>query len=548
LRAEATVIAAPRRCWASEDGQGQPWGVFAPLYALRSPRDWGAGDLAELEQLRRWVTEAGGDVVATLPLLAAYLDEPFEPAPYRPVSRLFWNELYLALEETPEWVECPAAQKIWEAERPQISSLRDARLVDYAAVMRIKRRILEQLSRCFYSRAGSAANRAFDEYLRANPYAPEYASFRARVEASRADWRSWRDVAEDGRRRSLAGAPGGAAGVQGSPEAEKYHLYCQWRTEEQLKRVAGGEGAGLLLDVPVGVHPEGFDTWHWRDQFVEGMSIGAPPDAFFAKGQDWDTLPPHPDRMREQGHEYLRAYLRTHMRHARYIRIDHFMALHRLFCVPQGSDPVDGVYIAYPAEDQYAVLSLESHRNRTLVVGEDLGTVPPEVRRGMRRHGVLGTWVLQLSLRPRAAAPIPHPPRYDVAAVNNHDTFPFAGFLHGDDIKARVDTGQLDGNGARRELAARRLLVERLEALLPQGGEPGSTPETRLLFRVIAHIMRVRPALLLLNLEDLWGETQPQNLPGTGAERANWRRKLAATPAQTKDAIEDLAAALKALE
>lgn len=547
LRAEAAVVSAPRRCWAPEGMQGHPWGVFVPLYALRSSRDWGVGDLTELERLRRWVTEAEGEVVATLPLLAAYLDEPFEPAPYRPVSRLFWNELYLALEDTPEWAECPAARRIWEAEGTRISSLRSARLVDYAEAMKTKRRVLEQLSRCFYDRAGSAANRAFEEYLTANPYALDYASFRARVETTRTDWRSWRDVSGDGRRRNLVDVPGRAAKMQDRSEAEKYHLYCQWRTEEQLKRVAGGEGAGLLLDVPVGVHPGGFDTWQWRDQFVEGMSIGAPPDAFFAMGQNWDMPPLHPDRVREQGHGYLSAYLRAHMRHARYIRVDHFMALHRLFCVPPGSNPADGVYITYPAEDQYAVLSLESHRNQTLVVGEDLGTVPPEVRRGMRRHEVLGTWVLQLSLQPRATATLPKPGRHHVAAVNNHDTFPFAGFLHGGDIRARVDTGQLDGNGARRELAARRRLVEQLDALLPAAGGLGSTPETRLLSRVIAHIMRARPALFLVNLEDLWGETQPQNLPGTGGERANWRRKMAATPERVKEAIEVLAAALKAL-
>lgn len=564
LQGESTVISAPRQCWAPAAAERMQWGVFAPLYGLRSDRDWGAGDLAELRQLREWVTEAGGEVVATLPLLAAYLDTPFEPAPYRPVSRLFWNEFYLAVEQTAEWHECPSARELWQSVGQRLSQLRASDLVDYAATMAIKRPVLEQLARCFFDRGGSAARRAYDRYLQLHPHVEDYAAFRAQVGSEGADWRSWghASLGNGGIRQGPRAAQ--AAAVVGPPDGSdlaRYHLYCQWQMDEQLGRLAAGEGAGLFLDVPVGVHPGGFDTWRWRELFVERVSSGAPPDAFFALGQRWNTSPLHPERIRERGHEYLIAYTREQMRHARYMRIDHFMAVHRLFWVPDGSDAKDGVYVTYPAEEQYAVLSLESHRNQTIVVGEDLGTVPPEVRRGMRRHGVFGTWVLQASLRPRAARPIPEPPSHDVVTINTHDMFPFAGFLRGDDIEERLQTGQVDGRGAHRELAVRRRLVARLDEWLPgstaagPSASPGSAGNVRaatagvdglaLLHRLIARLAKGRPALLLLTVEDLWGETRPQNLPGSGPEKPNWRRKLARSSGDAYRAIKEIASLIQ---
>jgi 4-alpha-glucanotransferase len=452
LQGEATLISAPRRCWAPIPVERRPWGVFAPLYALRSDRDWGAGDLAELGRLREWVAEAGGEVVATLPLLAAYLDVPFEPAPYRPVSRLFWNEFYVVPEQTAEWRECPPARGLWEAADTCISRLRSSEVVDYAATMAIKRRVLERLARYFFERAGTEQRRAYDRYLELHPHAAEYAGFRARVESERVDWRSWSGESQAGRQ-----------------DTARYHLYCQWQMEEQLGRLGREGGAGLFLDIPVGVHPGGFDTWRWHELFVKGMSSGAPPDAFFALGQTWDTSPLHPERIREGGYEYVIAYLRDQMRHARYVRVDHFMAVHRLFWVADDSDPADGVYVTYPAEELYAVLSLESHRNQTVVVGEDLGTVPPEVHRGMRRHGVRGTWVLQAALRSRAVRPIPEPPSHDIVAVNTHDMFPFAGFLRGDDIEQRLKSGQVDRRGG----------GGRAPGGPPLNSPPGLLPKTR---------------------------------------------------------------------
>ena len=558
LRAEAAVFSAPRRCWAPPRRPGPQWGVFAPLYALGRATDWGAGDLADLERLAALVGEAGGSAVATLPLLAAFLDRPFEPAPYRPVSRLFWNEFYLAVEATGEWAECPAARELWSsaAMQSRAAALRAEPLVDYAGVMALKRRVLHELCDCFFAGAGTERRRRYAEHLAAHPQAEGYAHFRARVETEGSDWRSWEQSTRDD---GVVPDAASRESLAGRSRAERYHLYCQWQIGEQMGRLseAGRPEARLFLDVPVGVHPGGFDTWRWHSDFLHDLSMGAPPDAFFALGQNWDSPPLHPECLREQGFSYMVSYVREQMRHAHYLRIDHFMALHRLFCTPVGSESRDGVYISYPAEEQYAVLSLESHRNQTIVVGEDLGTVPPEVRTAMRRHGVLGTWVMQLFMHPRTADPVPDPSRHVIATINTHDTFPLAGFVRGDDIRARVETGQADESGARRELAARRRLVAKLEATLPEVAPPGAgadelaapppaadpataVPPVNLLFRALARVARSRPALLLVNLEDLWGETRPQNLPGTGAERSNWQRKMEAGEGEVREAIRNL--------
>ncbi len=627
ITVEATVLSAPRLCWGYESlfgvgaragdsarndaetgdsalagqaidnqktcvsvtdvltGAGAPshkWGVFAPLYALRSERDWGAGDLSDLENLGRAVTEVGGTTVATLPLLASYLDRPFEPAPYRPVSRLFWNEFYLAVEQIPEWKRCEAARKLWDstALQERLNALRTAPQVDYREAMALKRQLLEKLSGCFFQGAAAGRMEAFSAYLAAHAEAEEYAEFRAGVEAAGADWRGWRgDSPPSCSRRRLP---------VGVPEAKQYHLYCQWQMEEQLSRFGfrsargedetilqqgttseGRTSVGLFLDLPLGVHPGSYDTWRWSGLFVAEMSTGAPPDAFFALGQDWSLPPLNPERIRAEGHGYFARSVRHHMRHARYLRVDHIMSLHRLFWLPEGTKPEGGVYVVYPADESYAVLALESHRNRTVVVGEDLGTVPAGVRASMRRHGVLGTWVMQTSLRTRGRRVVEPVPRNVVASLNTHDMFPFAGFLRGDDIVARVETGQLERVRADSELVARRRLVARLATFL-QGQGPVragaelplrsvSTPiaeqagqgavrlesgANKLIPRALRYLSIYEAAIVLVNLEDLLGETQPQNMPGTGAEWGNWRRKLRGSQSDVRRAIEAAALSL----
>ncbi len=577
---EGTLISAPRRCWPSrfrndpeatdacslkheEAGRatqadtgsppgeladlmggrvGRAWGVFAPLYALRSERDWGVGDLADLETLLEWVAGQRGDLVATLPLLAGYLDRPSEPAPYRPISRLFWNELYLAVDQIPEWERCAPARDLWNSEEVQarVRRLRMEPTVDYQEVMALKRSVLERLARCFFESGEPSRAEAFAAYKRSQPHVEDYADFRARSETVGTDWRKWPTSSRSKRTKTL---------FEGD-SATHYHLYCQWQMDQQLTHLSEGRdhrvrtapipddgsretpglglapcrsSRGLLLDLPLGVHPGGYDTWKWPGLFSMDMSCGAPPDEFFARGQDWSVPPLHPRQIREQGHSYFSECLRNHMRHARCLRMDHVMALHRLYWVPEGMEPAEGVYVEYPRDELYAILCLESQRHRVAVAGEDLGTVPAGVRSAMRRHGLLRTWVLQASLRPRAASPLGRVPARAVALTSTHDMFPLAGFARGDDITSRVKLGQLEYERACRELVTRDHAVARLRAFL----SASDSGETGLLRAVLAWLACGPSEMVVINLEDLLLETRPQNVPGTGWESGNWQRKLA---------------------
>ncbi|MBN1630324.1 MAG: 4-alpha-glucanotransferase [Thermoleophilia bacterium] len=542
--AEAHVISAPRRCWRPGDAAppgaaaarsepagsalGREWGLFAPLYGLRSERDRGAGDLAELQWLQERVDACGGGAVATLPLLASFLDRPFEPSPYRPVSRLFWNEFYLAVERIAEWGDCAEAHRQGgeAALQEEVGRLRAVGRVDYAGVMRVKRRLLEALCRCFFDRAGSERREAFVLFVRTQPEALAYASFRARVE------------------RGDSGGPAAPdatwAALSGLGERERYHLYCQWQMEEQLSRLSG-----LFLDLPVGVHPQGFDVDRWPDLFAPEMSVGAPPDSYFPWGQDWTSPPLDPQKAREQGHAYFARCLRHHMRHASYLRVDHVMSLHRLYWVPQGREPTDGVYVTYPAEELYAVLALESHRHGVRAAGEDLGMVPRGVRAAMRRHGLLGTWVLQGALKPRARRVIEPPPRHAVAYLGTHDMFPLAGFFRGDDIAAREMRGGLDEAEARRLRAARLRLIARLtEFLTHETGTQVTESPADILRALLLYLGASPAAMVVVNLNDLLLETEPQNVPGTAGADANWTKKVAVAGAVVEGAIADAAARL----
>ncbi len=521
-RHEAAVIAAPRRAHLPDGGRWRAWGVFLPLYALRTERSWATADLTDLAALSEWVAGLGGGCVATLPLLAAFLDQArSDPSPYAPASRLFWNELYVDVEALPELQSCTEAQAVLASPglRGEIEALRDADVVDYRRGMAAKRRVLEALARRFFAEPGRREG-PFRRFLSERPEAEDYARFRATCESKGARWPDWPSAARNGRLEP----------ADREDEAERYHLYAQWVAHEamgSLARETAANGARLYLDLPLGVHPDSYDTWRMRHLFGWNVSTGSPPDPFLTKGQDWGFPPPHPERSREDGHRYWAAVLRHHFAHAGVLRIDHVMSLHRLYWVPHGLEARDGAYVLYPAEEMYAVLCLESHRRAAAVVGEDLGTVPRYVRSAMARHGVHRMSVLQFGLGPERTEVIGAAPARSVASLNTHDMPTFAGFWRGVDIDDRVDLGLLspaDAAGERRARDATRRSV--VSELRDQGRIGGADDGPRdVVAGSLASLADGRAAVVLVNLEDLWLEERPQNVPGTTGERPNWRRK-----------------------
>lgn len=519
---ETMIISALRKAYSPPGGEdNRVWGTFLPLYALRSRDDWGSGDYSSLGLLASRVAEAGGQVVATLPLLPVFLDGSFEPSPYAPVSRRLWNELYIDISKVPELAACiPAGELLQSISfRSEIHSLRESSLVEYRHLMAPKRRILEELCRCLFG-SGTGRLEELRRFVRDNPLVEEYARFRAVMEGCHGSWYSWPPVLRDGTLKD----------GDCDENVKNYHLYAQWLAHQQvreLSRKTREKDVMLYFDLPLGVHPDGYDVWRERSLFALDASTGAPPDPVFTTGQDWGFPPLHPEKIREQGYRYVIAYLRHHLQYAGMLRIDHVMGLHRLFWIPRELDASHGIYVRYRAEELYAILAVESHRSRSIIVGEDLGIVPSYVRPTLARHGLHRMYVLRYELADNAPEAVGRIPHGSVASLNTHDMPPFASFWEDIDIGERQGLGQLDANSALTERRTRKsvkgalVAFLRTKGLLPQRGR-----STRAILKAcLAYLSQSRARVVLVNLEDLWLERRSQNVPGTGQEHPNWRRK-----------------------
>lgn len=516
-RHEATVVVTPGRV-ATPGPTERSWGVLAPLYAVR-PAGLLGPHVGDLDEIARWIGAHGGQVIATLPVLATYLDRPFDPSPYTPVSQRFWNELYLDVEAAPEFAASVAARGLLAEPSVQraLMAQRDAPLFDHRARYALVRPVLDEMARTFFA-APSSTRAAFDRWLDVNPAARAYAAFRAATDHTGTGWHAWG-----------VGAGHLPAVVDPDGDGARLHQYVQWTMHRQLTEVAAGlaeRGQRLYLDLPVGTHGDGFDTWADHDHFAWGCGVGAPPDDFFGDGQNWGFPPVDPAVARAEGHRHFAACLRHHMGVAGLLRLDHVMGLHRLFWVPDGADARDGVYVRYPREELFAVLAVESSRQGCRVVGEDLGTVPDEVRDAMDRHGLLSMYVSQFRL-PGDDGRIPLPAADQLASIDTHDTPTFAGWLAGGDVAQRRAMDLVDDDTAAEQYAERQRDVDRLVAALALDGllpGPGGVADT--LVALLRELGGSPAAAVLVGVDDLLGETDPQNVPGTGLDRPNWVRKL----------------------
>lgn len=508
LSAEVTVLAAPHRCWESK-AANRSWGVFLPLYALHSEESWGAGSFSDLGRLFEWVKSLGGSMVGTLPLLAAYLSEPFEFSPYVPASRLFWNEFYVDPRRLPEWEGAAGAYAALDLGRAadRLATFRSEPLVDYRGQATLRDGILAQLAAEAFDNPARRAE--LEAFASERAHLDEYATYRAALAR----------LGSDAVRRH---APGSLGPDEVDSAVRRKHIYAQWAADAQLTQLAEQAGdPGLYLDLPLGVHPDSYDVWRNGACYAEGSSGGAPPDRFFTKGQNWGFAPLHPAGLRADGYRHLGDIVRSHLRYAGILRIDHFMWLHRLYWIPQGAAASEGTYVQYPAEEIYALLCIESSRNQSMIVGEDLGTVPEYVRDRMKQHRIDRMYVAQFSFHGDSKKPLVDPPANVLASVNTHDTPTWNSFWNATDVDDQVSMDLLTPEEANEERWRRGELrgavsrtyhtEETAEAALPKVLEQMATSDAR---------------AVLVNLEDLWGEPYPQNTPGTGPDqRPNWRRR-----------------------
>jgi 4-alpha-glucanotransferase len=523
------LFAAPVRAFTN--GVSRRWGLFCPLYALGSEKSWGAGDFSDLEALVEFAAQRGGSIVGTLPLLGAFLDQPYEPSPYSPVSRLFWNEFYLDVTKIPELEYCPAAGAIVNSSEFQadVKRLRDAPVIHYRELMALKRRVLEELAHFVLGKSAGGKD-SFQRFIANHPAAEDYAAFRAKVEREGKSWTGWPSPSRNG---TLS------AGDY-DDTVKRYHLYVQWQANEQVKALgkkAQANGAALYLDFPLGVNREGYDVWRERGSFAVDASGGAPPDTFFTKGQNWGFPPLHPETIEQDGYRYYIRCLRHHLKHAGMLRIDHVMGLHRLYWIPDGFAATEGVYVRYPAERFYAILGLESHRHQAQIVGENLGTVSPHVNAELARHGIGGMYVGQFGIVPGSASGVENISESNVASVNTHDTPTFAGFWSDADIRDSFELGLISESELPEAQHHRAIQRDTLIAYLKSRRWLGEeTPDMAAALKAWLTCMADSDAsVLLINLEDLWLEPLPQNVPGTWEERPNWRRKARFSLAEVRE-------------
>ena len=497
-RHRATVLVAPAHVHQPGDSD-RLWGAFAPLYSLRTEQGWGP-NVFDLDRLGAWIDSQGGKVVGTLPLLASPRSDP---SPYTPLSRRFWNEAYLDVAELAEWAGSPRA-RAWLADpdtQRRAERLRSSPTADVGAQGQLVDHVLDELAPAFFA-PDHSGDPTFARWVDDNPLVVDYARFRAVAERHGARWQAWPDA--------LARGTVGAGDYDVAVAAR--HVYAQWSMDSQLARVSGAlaeRGQHLYLDLPVGCSPDGFDTWIDRHAYGWGAAVGAPPDAFFAAGQNWGFPPVRPAVARAEGHRLLAECLRHHMAYAGMVRLDHVMGLHRLFWVPEGMDATAGTYVRYPTHEQFAVVAIESSRAGCLVVGEDLGTVPDEVREAMDRHRVLRSYVTEFSLPSGPDEPLVGPDRRMVATVDTHDTPTFAAFVADPDRRRQVESA-LGRAGWSERLDSDQSELSLLRASLEVLGDSDV------------------PAVLVA-LDDLVARTEPQNVPGTGAERDNWVLRLPVT-------------------
>ncbi|MFJ3643284.1 4-alpha-glucanotransferase [Streptomyces sp. NPDC090108] len=463
------------------------YGLLVQLYSLLSRRSWGMGDLGDLAELAGWAGHtAGAGFVQVNPLHAAVPGAPTDPSPYRPSSRRFPDPVHLRIEQIPEYAHVEDQDRLRllleRAERLRAGVLDKDALIDRDAVWELKRQALELV---LAVPLGPGRQAAYDAYRAEEGQALEdHATWYALAERHGPDWPCWPEPLRDPRSAATAAERAALA------DRVEFHTRLAWLTDGQLRaaqRAAreAGMPVGIVHDLAVGVHPVGADAWAQQDHFAAGMSVGAPPDAFNARGQDWGLPPWRPDRLAASGHAPYRQLLRALFRYAGALRIDHVMGLFRLWWVPQGQPPTDGTYVRYDADAMLALLTLEASRAGAVVIGEDLGTVEPGVREVLGRRGVLGTSVLWFE-RDWDGDGRPLPPerwRADcVATATTHDLPSTAARLTGEHVDLRDRLGLLTRPASEERAEATADAAEWLALLnglglldhRPAHGTPGS--------------------------------------------------------------------------
>jgi 4-alpha-glucanotransferase len=523
---QAHLLVVPPRC-PVPDGL-RTWGWQVQLYALRSRASWGIGDLGDLRDLvDTAATLHGAGLVLLNPLHAVLPVLPQEPSPYYPASRRFTNPLYLRVEH------CDGYQTLPPQERDQVDALAAearaanlSRRIDRDAAFRLKMSAFQVLAAHPLPPDRLAAFAAYREAE--GQGLVDFATACALAERHGRSFHDWPMALRDPRSEAVAAARAELAQRVG------LHEWLQWQCDEQLAAAAAaardtGMPVGLVADLAVGVDPGGADAWALQADLAQGVTVGAPPDAFSPLGQDWQLPPLRPDRLAATGHAAFRDLLRSLLRRAGGLRIDHVLGCFRLFWIPEGADPSQGTYVRYPADDLLGVLALEAQAAGALIIGEDLGNVEPGVRERLRTAGVLGSRVLwfERGQDGRRLGSEGYPERA-LTSITTHDLPTAAGLLADEPTRVRAALGRLEGNEATERDRAAAERRELLELLVGEGllGNADAPPDA-VVEALHAFVARTPSMLVTAGLNDAVGDLSQPNLPGTVDEYPNWRLPIA---------------------
>jgi 4-alpha-glucanotransferase len=481
LEKEIMLICPPEKIDVKTN---KSWGPFVPMYALRSENDWGIGSLKEAKELALKLKPYGAKWMGLLPTLAGNFDHPdCDPSPYSSMSRLFWNEIYLDVEALLKKYNNDKAIKFFNSTtfQEKLNKLRAEKYVNYYQVYQAKKEILKILSIAFFENKFDQAN-DFKQFVVENPEIYSYAKFRSD------------DISE-----------------------QNFHIFCQYEMNISLANFEKENQLGLYMDYPVGVNDAGFDYKEFRNVFYGEVSVGAPPEPVFALGQDWGFPAFHPEGMRKDHYRYFRKSLKQHLKYCKILRLDHIMGLHRIYSVPKKFKGDEGVYLRFKPEELFAVVILEAHRAGADLIGENLGTVPAAVNKTMNERNLNGMWVLQCETWRSPEESLRAIQENSLVCINTHDMPMLAAYQNGEDLSL-VESLKILSTEYKNKFA-----VERNSQMATW---QSSLSKEHFVSNAINKVAESKAKYFVVNLEDLWNETEPQNIPGTWKEYPNWRKKF----------------------
>lgn len=530
-RAETiTVLVAPGHLPSIHDRTGidRLWGVNAALYGLGADRKTGLGDFEALAEFGEVAGKAGAGFFGINPVHAFGSRATEVISPYSPSSRSALNTLHIALDRIPGLAGSNAAKEIALGARIAASVTSDA--IDYPGYKARHGAALSRLYDCFCDHAEEIEKAGFKAFQAGiTLHEPDFALFEALSEDHGADWRVWPAELQVANQVAV----GRTAAVK--PDRVSYHRWLQWVADRQLanaqdRLVGAGMTLGLYLDLAVGARRGGAESWCEAGSIATGISVGAPPDHLSPEGQNWDLAAFAPQKLRTRKYAAIRRILRSALAHTGVLRIDHVLGLKRSFWIPDDGSP--GAYIASPFQALTAIIRIEAERANAIIIGEDLGLLPPGFRDTMRGQGFYGYSVLQYERNDHGG--FRDPQSYDpriLACFGTHDTPTVYGFQKGWDIDWWQKLGWIsesDAEDAHRNRASDVQLAAAIDA--DDEGLHDSDPEARFSRSVHRALANSPAALVSVQLDDILGNVDAQNLPGTIDQYPNWRRQYATTP------------------